>query len=482
MNATLTKRLGAAGLAALLTVAMAATSSPATTATNNAEMMDVIVRMVDGASLSTVIESSGGTVTSSLDAIDAITATIPADAIARIEANPLVLSVTTDSTVQLASAGWDTSSKDVSSLKEVAEASGAASAWENGATGAGVTVALIDSGVTPVEGLATSGKIINGPDLSFDSQIAGMANLDAFGHGTHMAGIIAGQATGVTKFTSATARHNFLGIAPEASILNMKVGAANGAVDVSQVLAAINWVIEHRTDNGMNVRVLNLSFGTDSTQAYEIDPLSYAVEVAWRNGIVVVVAAGNDANSSALRSPATNPFVIAVGADDMAGTTRLGDDSVPTWSNCGTGRTVDLIAPGRSIASLRVPGSYADTTYPLAAIEGHLFKGSGTSQAAAVVSGIAALVLDAHPQYTPDQVKAVMTGTANPLNGESATCQGAGVVDAYAAVMASNPGSATQSFTPANGTGTLEAARGSDHLSDDGVILSGEIDIFGDVV
>ncbi|MBK5266920.1 MAG: S8 family serine peptidase [Acidimicrobiia bacterium] len=449
-------------------------------ATPSTDLVKVIIRTMEGASVASTIEDMGGTITGTMTAIDSVTAQVPASSIGRLEAHPSVISVTQDSSVDLSGGGWD-NGKDVTNLAEVANVTQAGSAWDNGATGNGVTVALIDSGVTPVEGLATAGKIINGPDLSFDSQYAGMQYLDAYGHGTHMAGIIAGRASGVGQVYSHLAKKSFLGVAPDARILNVKVGAANGAVDVSQVLAGINWVIEHRNDNGMNVRVLNLSFGTNSSQAYTIDPLSYAVQVAWKNGIVVVVAAGNDSNGSALRSPATNPYVIAVGADATGGTTRTNDDYVPDWSNCGTlSRSVDVVAPGKTIASLRVPGSYADVNYPGARLDNNLFKGSGTSQAAAVVSGIATLVLDAHPEYTPDQVKRVITGTSKSLWGILSTCQGSGLVTAFQSVTSTSPGTAIQQvWAPATGLGSLEAARGSDHLADNGVALQGEIDIFG---
>ena len=469
----------AIGLAVIVAMLATLPTAPATATADNT--VDVIIRIVEGASVASTIEDMGGTITGTLGAIDAVTAEIPAASIGRLESLPGVMSVTRNVSVDLSGGGWD-SGKDVTNLAEIANVTQFGNVWDMGATGKGVTVALIDSGVTPIEGLSTVGKIINGPDLSFDSQIAGMQYLDAYGHGTHMAGIIAGRASSApATLASHITKKHFLGVAPDARILNVKVGAANGAVDVSQVLAGINWVIEHRNDNGMNVRVLNLSFGTNSNQAYNIDPLSYAVEVAWRKGIVVVVAAGNDSNGSALRSPATNPYVIAVGADATGGTTRTNDDYIPDWSNCGTiTRSVDVVAPGKTIASLRVPGSYADVNYPEARLDNNLFKGSGTSQAAAVVSGIAALLIDKHPEYTPDQVKNVIKGGATGLFGILSTCQGTGLVNAYQAANSTSPGSAIQqTWAPATGVGSLEAARGSDHLSDNGVILQGEIDIFG---
>jgi len=232
----------------------------------------------------------------------------------------------------------------------------------------------------------------------------------------------------------------------------------------------------------MNIRVLNLSFGTNSTQSYLLDPLALAVEQAWLNDIVVVVAAGNDGNSNPLRNPANDPFVIAVGAVDENGTKSGSDDFVPAFSNCGTAdRSVDVVASGRSILSLRAPGSYADAENPGSVVEDRLFVGSGTSQAAAVISGVAALILDENPAWTPDQVKAAMVNEARPLSASQVElCQGAGVVDAAWSAW-SNPGTrkSAQKHELSTGMGTLEASRGSDHVTADGVTLEGEIDIMG---
>jgi serine protease AprX len=268
-------------------------------------------------------------------------------------------------------------------------------------------------------------------------------------------------------------------VAPGARVVNVKVADANGAVDVSQVIAAIDWIVQHRHDNGLNIRVLNLSFGTDGSQQYNLDPLAYAVQMAWDHGIVVVVAAGNDGNKTALRNPALNPYVIAVGASHTNGTERGTDDFVTDFSNCGPrGRSVDLVAPGRSIESLRVPGSSADINYPSALVGTRFFRGSGTSQSAAVVSGAAALIIDQRPGITPDQVKALLMGSAQPLKYSPSVCQGAGEVDLGKALNKSTP-QALQSFARPAGTGLLELARGSAHLIDGKVVLEGEQDIFG---
>ena len=208
--------------------------------------------------------------------------------------------------------------------------------------------------MAPVPGLDADGAVIVGPDLSFDSQGGDMpAGIDAYGHGTHMASLIAGRGTGQTQ-----------GIAPGARILDMKVGASNGAVDVSQVIAAVNWVDQHRNDPGMDVRVINLSYGTDGVQPYQVDPLAHAVETAWRHGIVVVVAAGN--SGGALTNPAIDPYVLTVGAADMGtSVTSPVDDKTAAFSSVGTAeRRVDLLAPGVSLIGARVPGSAADAGPP----------------------------------------------------------------------------------------------------------------------
>jgi serine protease AprX len=346
----------------------------------------------------------------------------------------------------------------------------AAQYWAKGFDGSGIDIALIDTGVVPVDGLTWPGKVINGPDLSFESQADNLRYLDTFGHGTHLAGIIVGRDD---------ADHNFHGMAPGARLVNVKVADAQGAVDVTQVIAAIDWVIQHRNDNGMNIRVITLAYGTEALQPYEIDPLAHMVEKAWNAGIVVVVAAGNDGNAAALRNPAYNPFVIAVGAAEND-TSQI--SGVTEFSNCGTSeRFVDLVAPGRSILSLRNPGSHADLNYPQAAVDETYFLGSGTSQAAAVVAGATALVLDERPELTPNQVKKLLMDNALYVQGADFTCQGAGALNLGNVVRDNTPtvNSSAQTYSASIGDGSLDDARGGDYVYDNGVALTGEIDIMG---
>jgi serine protease AprX len=351
-------------------------------------------------------------------------------------------------------------------------------------TGAGVGVALIDSGVSPVPGLNGAGKVINGPDLSFESQSPALRYLDTYGHGTHMAGIIAGQdpATGAVS-------SRFNGVAPGAHLISLKVASADGASDVSQVIAAIDWAVAHRNDPGLNIRVLNLSFGTESLQAANLDPLSFAVEQAWQKGIVVVVAAGNDGLAATrLTMPAVNPDVIAVGAADSRNTDARADDTVADFTNRGNAaRHPDVLASGRSVVSLRDPGSYIDRTYPTAMLSTTVdpaqryFRGSGTSQAAAVVSGAVALLLQQRPTLTPDQVKQLLMSTADPIAGSTDIAAGSGQINIAKAARAKSPKTGAQVNTTSTGLGSLNASRGGAYVYDssNGLPLTGETDIFG---
>jgi serine protease AprX len=377
--------------------------------------------------------------------------------------------------------GWD-HEHDLGSMLYVAqEVSGAGEYWNNGFSGQGVDVALIDSGVAPVKGLSAPGKVVYGPDLSFESQADNLRDLDTFGHGTHMAGIIAGRDSSAPLPVQKGNKDHFLGMAPGARVVSLKVADRYGATDVSQILAAIDWVVQHRNTDGLNIRVLNLSFGTDGTQDYRIDPLAYAVEVAWRKGIVVVAAGNGGYGSAKLNNPAYDPYVIAVGGADGNGTYDWNDDSIREWSSCGDGtRNPDLVAPGKSIVSLRVPGSLIDESYAGGRVGStpRFFRGSGTSQAAAVVSGAAALVIQQRPGITPDQVKALLQGSAGQLSGASEQCQGAGMLNLKLARDRATP-NAVQTWPLSTGTGSLDLARGSEHLEDGGVALEGEQDIFG---
>ncbi|MEM9035566.1 MAG: S8 family serine peptidase [Actinomycetota bacterium] len=278
------------------------------------------------------------------------------------------------------------------SMDQVVELIGAESLRADGLSGAGIDVALIDTGVEPVEGLDGDGKLYIGPDLSFESGLPEFYGRDTYGHGTAMASIIAGE----------NGPNGFEGVAPGSRLVSLKVADNTGAVDVTQVIAAIDWVIEYGQEGDLNIRVINLSYATDSDQPYQIDPLAHAVERAWKAGIVVVVSAGNYGDDSGvLGNPASSPYVIAVAAAD--------DSGAAPFSNSGSKeRKPDLLAPGSRILGLAAPQSRLAQEHPDALIDGVFFRGSGTSQATAIISGAAALLLEQRPELTPDQVKALL--------------------------------------------------------------------------
>lgn len=398
--------------------------------------------------------------------------------------------------------------EDPGSLFTVGNAIGVRDTWQKRdstgrpVTGQGVAVALLDSGVASVAGLDAAGKVTHGPDLSIEgNSIEGdnpLIHKDTFGHGTFMAGIIAGR--GATNPSSDVQ----LGVAPDARLLSLKLATTDGSADVSQVIAALDWVTQHpQLKDGTKVRVINLSYGTDSEQAYDSDPLAAAAENAWRNGIVVVTSAGNSGKTTNLLSnPAIDPFVLAVGAAD-SGAKMDGWEpdrtKAASFSNVSTGRHADLIAPGTSLVSLRAPGSYIDRTHPEGRVSGDasetLFRGSGTSQAGAVVSGAVANLLQAFPSLSPDQVKYALTASANPVKHGKADAVGAGMIDLeqafdLAADIVKNDAkgdalktAAVQDFPLATGLGSLDAARGGDvpsMIDESGVeYFPGEFDIQG---
>ena len=414
--------------------------------------------------------------------IDAVTVDLPAGAVGGLSADPSVVSVTQNESVTLtgSSDGYDPSA-DVASMVNVQQLTGVRESWSSDATGDGIDVALIDSGVAPVVGLSDPGKIVTGPDLTPEAERRRTRNRDTYGHGTHMAGIIAGHDSVVTDpVRSKRDKESFLGVAPDARIVSVKVADARGSSDVSQVIAGIDWVVQHADDPGMNIRVVNLSFGTNSSQPYTVDPLAFALEVAWRHGIVVVTSAGNSgAASGRLTNPATDPFVIAVGAVDLNDTATPDDDTIPAFSSRGDGvRDPDLVAPGAHIQSLRVPGSSIDARHAkTGAINSRFFRGSGTSQSAAFVSGCVAMLLQSAPSLTPDQVKLFLRSNARPLPAADSRAQGSGLVDMH--TMTPPTASGRQSWTPSTGLGSLEKSRGDVHVVRDGVTVTGEQDVHG---
>jgi serine protease AprX len=451
----------------------------------------VIVRVSPGSESKArlAVARLGGTTGRRLAIIDGFVAEVPASGLGTLRGLPYVRSVTANAAVRSLAADYSgvNPETDMGSMVAITKITGAQSYWKAGYTGKGIDVAVIDTGVAPVDGLTAPGKVVNGPDLSFDSQQESMRYIDRHGHGTHMAGIIAGRADAAEPSAYVGDSTRFLGMAPDARIINVKVGDSEGATDVSQVIAAIDWVVQHRKDPGLNIRVLSIAYGTDSGQPWEVDPLAYAAEQAVHAGIVVVAAAGNAGFSKGgtLASPAYDPFTLAVGASDPMGTLAPWDDEVAPFSSVGSsssggnkGRSPDLLAPGAHVISLRAPGSYVAEHHPEGYVNTALFRGSGTSQAASVVAGAAALVLQQRPTITPDELKKLLMNAATSLKGTARSSQGDGQLNLGNALNRPTP-SWVELSLHATGLGSLELSRGSLHVENYGVVLQGEKDIFG---
>jgi serine protease AprX len=460
-------------------------SSPVTASAQRAPgSVSVIITASPGApgAAEAAVGRVGGTVIRRFGIIRGVAARVPASAVGALRSSAGVQSVALDGRLQAESVLPGSTYEQTTattSIYNTTMITGAQEYWKRGFTGKGVDVAIIDTGVAALNGL--NGRVINGPDLSFESQDTTRRYKDNFGHGTHLAGIIAGKDDGVTTYVGNSA--DFVGMAPDARIVNVKVADGNGVTDVSQVIAAIDWIVTHKTDNGMNIKVLELAFSTDSSQDYKDSPLTYALEVAWRAGITVVVAAGNEGKAAGLAMPAVDPWLLAVGASDTMTTATTADDVVANFSSTAkstwAGRGPDVVAPGVSIPSLRVPGSKVDGLYPTARVGDRFFKGSGTSQASAVVAGAAALIAQERPTATPDQIKGELKLHAFKLKAEPATAQGNGEINLAAVVGIVDKELAGSKTVAATGTGSLEATRGTQHVALNGVSLSGDKDIFG---
>jgi serine protease AprX len=413
------------------------------------------------------VAAAGGRLTRDLALVHGFAAVVPTRAITTLQRSAAIRSLTPDTAVRVASlsegGGLPSAVDDSEPTSVYPQALGADRVWQTGDKGQGVTVAVIDTGVSPNADL--SGRLVSVSDglLSPSAPCKNLSGepscLDTYGHGTFVGGVIAGDGS--------AGAGTYSGVAPRAKLLSVKVAGADGATDVSNVLAAIQWVVSYRSK--YSIRVLNLSLSTDSTQTYRTDPFNYAVERAWDAGIVVVVSASNRGPQAAtISKPGDDPLVITVGASDDRGTPGIDDDELPDFSSRGP--TVpdalakpDVVAPGSHIMSLRSPGSTIDQDFP-ATITGAYHRGSGTSFAAAATSGVAALMLSRRPTMQPDQVKYALTHTARALPaGTDPMVVGAGSVDAAAAALDPPSGVANQGVVRSNGTGLLQLSRG--HVS-----------------
>ena len=290
-------------------------------------------------------------------------------------------------------------------------------------------IAIVDSGVQARTDFGSRLKT----QVSFVS--GGLnSSSDGFGHGTLVAGLAAGSASG------------YAGVAPKADIVSLDVLNDAGVGTMSDVIAACDWILQNKAT--YNIRVANFSLNAGSGASILYDPLDRAVEKLWLNGVVVVAAAGNyainGAASGVLFSPANDPFVITVGASDVNSTADNNNDFSAPWS--AWGYTYDgflkpeIAAPGRSLTSSVPSGSTLATLFPSRKVGADYMWMSGTSFAAPLVAGAAAWFLADHPSWSPDQVKGALMLDADVPNGyQSNGALGVGVIDADGDVGTNSP-------------------------------------------
>jgi serine protease AprX len=429
----------------------------------------VVVQASSSAKARAAVAHAHGVLTRELTIVNGVAANVRVDELAHIASEVGVRAITQDARVTVAGGGDNNNGSSpptaTPALRNVfAEESGVAAMRKaNKADGSGVTVALIDTGVRDSTDLAGRVLAVTDDRTGTTAPCMNMSGEstcdDSYGHGTFVAGLIAGN--------GAASGGAITGVATKANLLSVKIAGADGAADVSNVLAAIQWVVSFR--DRYRVRILNLSLGTDSTQSYRVDPLNYAVERAWDAGIVVVVSASNRGPAGGtISKPGDDPFVITVGAIDDVGTTDKADDRLPDFT--GRGPTAadglskpDIMAAGAHVLSLNATGSSIATQFPTSVPDfgGAYRKGSGTSMAAGIVSGAIAMLVQRQPTITPDRVKYVLANSAIGVASDDVNATGDGLLNINGAAQFTAPGLANEGVVRSNGMGALDASRGN---------------------
>jgi serine protease AprX len=413
-------RARAAAAVAATAAAVAGTSIAGAPAASASPAETVIVSATGLLSPVAAVLTVGGTILTRYHLIDAVDATIPAVLEPVLAALPGI-TVTPDVTVSVQSTAESTGPHTPSDA--FLQQTGATQLASGGDTGQGVTVAVLDTGIDNLPDFA--GRLIGGVDLTGGNN----PFQDGYGHGTFVAGLIAGD--------GASSGGQYSGEAPGANLVSIKVAGANGTTHLGTLISALQWAADHHGAYG--IKVLNMSLGFQPTESTVLNPLDRAAEAVWNAGITVVASAGNAGPfNGTILSPGDDPLVITAGAlDDMAGTS-VSADEMTNFSSAGPTSPdgwvkPDLVTSGRSVVSLAAPGSTIYGNNPSARIGPGNFVGSGTSFSAAITSGAAALVLADNPGLTPDQVKARLLGNTSPGPVGNPFVDGHGALNAYAA-------------------------------------------------
>ena len=375
-----------------------------------------------------LVQSAGGRIVRDLHLIDGLGVEIDRRSARRLAGRPGVRFVTPDSAVRPASNGtcsgrgadWCPNALATAYVQSTR----ADKAWTDSqtpATGAGVGVAVIDTGIAgdlpdfaAVDG---SSRVIATAVTNPNATTA----TDRYGHGTHVAGLVAGNGR---RLASADPLYNrYIGTAPDAHLVSIKASDDDGNSTVIDVIDGLQFAVDHKADYG--IRVVNLSLTSTEAESYTTDPLDAAAEAAWFAGLVVVTAAGNRGNAADAVSyaPANDPFVITVGGVDDRGTKGTEDDAIAPWSS--RGRTQDgfakpdVVAPAAHITAPLAPNSDLAALCAECVVDHRYFRMGGTSMASPIVAGIAADLLQVNPSWTPDKVKEALVTRTRPAIGAS---------------------------------------------------------------
>ena len=412
---------------------------------NPGQIVRVIVQKMPGAQgVEALVTEAGGKITQDLSIINAFAAEMEAQAAVRLSRADTVRWISPDAAMLQPS--YCSQCITTNNLANTyVRAINADKVWNRSPyiQGNGVGIAIVDSGINPSGDFYTvmgvNRQIAN---VRFNTDYNQNAS-DGYGHGTHVASVAGGDGSDSNGL--------YIGVAPMANIINVKVSNDDGSAMMVNVIQGLQWVLEHK--DTYNIRVVNLSLNSTVAESYHTSPLDAAIEILWFNQIVVVTSAGNYGDE-AIYPPANDPFVITVGATDDKGTDTLSDDSVTSFSAYGTTSDgfmkPDLVAPGKNIIARLVNTNMGMAgEHPANLVGNQYFRMSGTSASAPMVSGAVAMLLQDEPNLTPDQVKYRLMATANNVwPGYNITNAGAGYLDVLLAVQTNTTESANTGIMP----------------------------------
>jgi serine protease AprX len=396
-----------------------AAAAPATAAAAGHEYIVTRTAGLGDAGARDAIAAAGGRVTRELHIIDAYGARLSRSGAARLRRTGGVAAVVRNSPMSTSGGLTTTSLSGATLMTAFNQSLGTDRVWSS-ATGKGIGVAVIDTGIAGnLTDFRTSQKDATSRVIaSAVTNPAATSAGDGYGHGTHVAGLIGGN--GFYRASRDPLFGKYAGTAPDAKLISIKASDEDGNATVLDVIYGLQFAVDNRGTYG--IRVVNLSLESSAAQSARLDPLDAAVEAAWLHGLVVVAAAGNrgTATDSVSYAPGNDPYAISVGAVDDLDTKNTKDDVLATWSSRGVTqdgfRKPDVLAPGARLVSLLAPNSDFTRECPSCVVSGQYIRLGGTSMAAAVTSGVVADLLQLHPTWTPDQVKAVLIATARTVS------------------------------------------------------------------